>query len=118
MTGKYREITFSDDDVVNPDDFIPRGEYNPYNVRPFLLHDHGFPVAIVFGEDLGDALDIAVDAGKMGRYAIIPANVENYHDDEGISFLGNASEPFDIESLGVEELPIPARSWVSQYNAM
>jgi hypothetical protein len=78
MQAKFAEITFSDSDVVNAEDFIPKGEYNPHNVRPFLFHDHGFALAVCFADCLQDAIDIAVDAGKMERYAITPAEMADY----------------------------------------
>lgn len=117
MQVTYQCFQFSDADVVNPDDFIAKGEYNPHNVRPFLLHDHGFTVAVVFAQSLQDAIDEAVDADKMDRYLIDPADMGDYPSEEGISFLGNASESFDIESLGAIELPNPPRSFVAQFAA-
>ena len=65
MSATINEIDFTDDDVVNPDDYIPRGESNPHKVRPWLLHDHGFCLCVVFAESLQDAFDEAVDAGKL-----------------------------------------------------
>lgn len=113
MNANFNEIEFSADDVVNIDDWIPHGDYNPHNVRPWLLHDQGFVIAVVFADSLQDALDEAVDAGKMDRYLIDgEANLSDYEDEDedGISYLGNAGEPFDIESLGVIELPNPPYS--------
>jgi hypothetical protein len=112
-----QEVAFTDDDVVNLSNWIPAGEYNPHNVRPFLFHDHGFCVAVVFAESLQDALDEAADAGKLDRYKIGDHNLADYEAEEGISYLGNASEPFDIESLGTIELPNPHASFVSQFIA-
>lgn len=130
---------FDDTDVVNFDDWIPAGEYNPHNVRPWLLHDHGFTLAVVFAGNLQDALDIAVDSDKLDRFQIDRENdsersdymttdvkemasgfdseCPEFTDAQGVqywwkiepAFLGNAGEPFDIESLGVVELPNPAR---------
>ena len=117
QTAKYQEITFSESDVVNLDNWIPKGEYNPHNVRPWLFHDHGFVLAVVFADCLQDAIDEAVDANKLDRYLVSPDDMKDYPDEEGISFLGNAGEPFDIESLGVVELPNPPRSFVAQFNA-
>jgi hypothetical protein len=117
MTATFNEIKFSDDDVVNKDDFIPKGEYNPHNVRPWLLHDHGFTVAVVFASSLQDALDEAVDADKLDRFQVTEAEMADYPDDEGIAFLGNASEPFDIEGLAAIELPNPPFSFVALFNA-
>ncbi len=125
------ELTFSDSDIVNQDDFIPAGKYNPYDVHPWLLHDHGFPVALVFASNLQDALDIAVDNDKLDRYLIeeesntpggkgLPSDdypTLGTENEEGITRLGNASEPFDIESLGYVELSNPPFSFIALWNA-
>jgi hypothetical protein len=147
MQATFSEIRFTDEDVVNPDDFIAKGESNPHKVRPWLLHDHGFVLAVVFASCLQDALDEAVDNDKLNRYQIDPAdagergdymtanlsematgfdeNCPEYVDANGTkywwkvepTFLGNAGEPFDIESLSANELPNPAFSFVALFNA-
>jgi hypothetical protein len=144
--SKFREITFNDADVVNLDNWIPAGEYNPHNVRPWLLHDHGFVLCVVFASNLQEALDEAVDENKLDRFKIdveslheredymtrdpakmaagFDADCPEYVDENGgkwwwavePTFLGNAGEPFDIESLGVEELPNPKRSFCAQFD--
>jgi hypothetical protein len=111
--ASYKEIKFTDADVVDLDDWIPDGEYNPHRVRPWLLHDHGFVLAVVFADCLQDALDAAVDADKLDRYLIAEEDYEEYGvmgDNPTCCFLGNAGEPFDIESLEVVELPNPRRA--------
>jgi hypothetical protein len=143
MNATWRQIKFSDEDVVNSGNFIPRGEYNPHNVRPWLLHDQGFCLCVVFAHTLQDALDEAVDEGKLDRFQLVPTDkyvqqdymheVEHgrgfkmekedgsvvYLDwNDSVTFLGNASEPFDIESLGAEELPNPPFSFCALFNAM
>ena len=119
MQAKFNEITFTDNDVVNPDDFIPAGEYNPHKVRPWLFHDHGFTVAVVFADSLQTALDTAVDAGKLDAFQVSESDLAEYGPDEdGIARLGNAGEPFDVEALGVEELPTPSFSFAALFNAM
>ena len=146
--SKFREITFTDADVVNLDNWIPAGEFNPHNVRPWLLHDGGFVLCVVFADCLQDAMYEAVDADRFGRYKIdveseyeredymtkdvsemaagFDADCPEYTDADGgkwwwaiePSFLGNAGEPFDIESLGYVELPNPKRSFCAQFDAM
>jgi hypothetical protein len=116
MTAKF-EVRFSDADVVNADAFIPSGAHNPHKVRPFLLHDHGFVLAVVFADCRQDAIDEAVDAGKLDRYLVTPDDLKGYENGEGISFLGNAGEPFDIEGLDAIELPNPPFSFVALFNA-
>lgn len=118
MQSTFREIKFSDADVVNPNDFISAGEFNPHKVRPWLIHDHGFTVAVVFSTCEQDALDEAVDAGKFDGFQIAEADLGDYGPDgEGIAYLGNASEPFDIEGLDIIELPNPKFSFVALFNA-
>lgn len=120
----YQQIKFTETDVINLDDWIPAGEYNPHNVRPFLLHDHGFCLCVVFADCLQDAIDEAVDQGKLDRYMITDVDKADYLDPEigdfrdDVAFLGNASEPFDIESLGAIELPNPPRSFCAQFNIL
>jgi len=117
MEAIVNQIKFTDEDVVDIDDWIPAGEYNPHNVRPWLLHDHGFVLAVVFADCLQDAIDEAVDADKLDRFLVNEADRGDYPDDEGISLLGNAGEPFDIESLGYVELDNPPMSWVAVFQA-
>ena len=93
MITTTNQIKWSDEDVVNVRDFTPAGEYNPHNV--------------VFADCLQDAIDIAVDEDKMDRFLIQESDMDDYTDEEGISYLGNASEPFDIEGLGIVELDNP-----------
>lgn len=134
MTYKFRQANFdfqfSDEDFANPNDMIPAGEFNPHNVRTFLLHDAGFVVAVVFADCLQDALDEAVDRGKLDRFQVSEAELKDYETGErsdvgsewapegypeyrGITHLGNASEPFDIESLDVVE--VPTSQWGPEY---
>jgi hypothetical protein len=118
MQAEFNQIKFTDTDVVNKADFIPAGEYNPHNVRPFLLCDHGFVVVLVFADCLQDALDIAVDEGKLDGFQIDEDDLGDYGpDEEGITRLGNASEPFDIGTLDALELPNPPFSFAALFNA-
>ncbi len=130
MHATANEIKFTDADVVNPDDFIPAGEFNPHNVRPWLLHDHGFVLAVVFADCLGDAIDEAVDAGKMELYFVdlkdksddadwhdYGDTIQEALDDESLSFLGNDGVCCDIETLSVVELTNPPFSFMALYNS-
>lgn len=114
----YGEITFTDADVVNARDYVPAGGYSPNRVRPFLLHDHGYTLAVVFADCLQDAIDEAADAGKLDRYRVSEEDMKDYGPEgEGLAFLGNASEPFDLEALGVLELKNPPLSFVAIFTA-
>ena len=116
-------IKFKATDVLNWDDAIGYrgGGYNPHRSRPWLLHDQGYVVCVVWASDLQDALDAAVDAHKMDRLHIDPADFGDYGetDDEqweNMTCLGNAGEPFDLETLGVIEIE-PEAFW-SQFDAV
>ena len=116
--AQFNQIKFTDADVVNKDGYIPAGEHNPHKVRPFLIHDHGFTVAVVFAGSLQDALDEAVDAGKLDSFQVSDDDLADYGpNEEGITRLGNASESFDIQALDAVELPNPPFSFVALFNA-
>jgi len=134
-------LSFTDEDVVDLSDINYAGEYNPHNQMMWLLHDHGFTLCVVMASSLQNALDIAVDNDKLDRFQIDPEDSSDrkvylttneagqdpdspeYVDDEGVkywwsgepAFLGNASEPFDIESIGFVSFDLPKRSVVSLY---
>lgn len=115
---KHGDITFTDDDVVNIDEYIRAGGYNPHKVVPWLIHDHGFAVAVVFANNLQDAFDEAVDANKLDAFMVSEEDLKDYGPDEdGIVRLGNASEPFDIEALEGVELVNPPLSFAALYDA-
>ena len=111
---------FTDFDVVNIDDFIPDGESHPHNVRPWLIHDHGFTLAVVFASNLQDAFDEAADAGKLDTFLVDESDYEEYGvntDEPTCSFLGNEGRPFDIDGLAVAELRNPPASFFALYRA-
>ncbi len=112
------DVSFTDEDIVNPDNWVPEGDYNPHNVRPWLLHDHGFVLGVAFTSALDEAIDELVDADKLDQFKVEEDELKDYPDEEGLSFLGNAGEPFDIETLQFIELKNPPASWVAVYNAM
>lgn len=118
FTHNGYDFTFADCDIVNPSDFIPAGEYNPHNVRPFLIHDHGYPVAIAFASCLQDALDTAADGGKLAAFRLTEEDKGDYDEqDERVEYLGSPCDTFDIQTLDVLELPIPAFSFVALFEA-
>ncbi len=113
------DLYFTDEDVVNLDDYVPQGESNPHDTRPWFLHDAGFCIGVVFADCLQDALDIAADEGRLERFLLADEDWVDYDgpDDERVSYLGNHGHPYDIEALGVVELPNPPVSFVALFNA-
>jgi len=124
MTAKHKirvqnfEFSFEDSDIVNPDDFIADGDYNPHNIRLWLIHDHGFTVGCAFASNLQDAFNELVDGDKLDSFQIGESDYANYDinsDSPTCAFLGNASEPFDIEALGCVEILSPPMSIVGLF---
>src|SRR4029078_8668101 len=88
----YGDFTFSDADVLNPQDFVPREASLP--VQPWLIHDHGFPLAIVFAESEDDALYLAADKGKLDAFKINDPTCA-----EDPLCLGNAGLTYDLSAV-------------------
>jgi hypothetical protein len=139
---RYRnfELSFTDNDVINMDSVSFEGDYNPHDRKLWLIHQCGFVICVVEAHSLQDALDEAVDSGKMDPFQIHPEDESDrddymttdvskiacgfdpecpeYVDSNGVkywwstepTFLGNASEPFDIDGVGYVTLPLPKRS--------
>lgn len=106
--SQFNEITFSDSDIVNADDWRAAGESHPS--KTYLLSDHGFTLAVVFADCEQDAIDIACDAGKLDRYEVTAEELADYgatdaEQSERLSYLGNNGKAHDIETLCIVELP-------------
>jgi hypothetical protein len=122
------------DQVVNPSDYIPTGQFNPHNKRPFLIGNEFGVLGIVYADHLQDALDEMVDADKLDSCLIAKDDYAGTHNiniayarackgncsDCGASpdrcfeapcehgdfaRLGNAGEPFDLSYIWTRELP-------------
>ncbi len=113
-------IKFSDDDVVNPDDF------NAWNKpRVFVFHDHGFVLGVVIQPNLQDAFDELADSGNIDHLMASEGvlvfdesmQCDIGPDGEQLTRLGNASEPFDVETVNFIELPEPKFSLVALLEA-
>ena len=96
--------------VVNPDDYIPEGNLNWHRMRPWLIHNEYGPMCIVFAHHEGDALDQAVDSNRLDS-CLNEIEHATHGDECECSFLGNASEPFDLTNIGIVELPNPKFSF-------
>ena len=83
-------------DLINPDDVA-------YYDRLFKLSSPYGMVALVIADCLQDAIDEAVDAGKMKYFEIDSADLAEWDDDE-INYLGNYGKPHIIHDLHAVEL--------------
>jgi hypothetical protein len=86
-------------------------EYNPHNVRPWLIGCEFGMLALAWADCEGDALDIATDAGLLGAFLIDPEDIDPERDEAGeYAYLGNAGEPADLEHAWIEAVPIKKQS--------
>ena len=116
----YEGFTFEDSDIANLDDFIPGDDsYNPHHVRPWLIYSALGTRAVAFASDLQDALDAAVDADKLDADLVSDEELAKMSSEEvsGLSYLGNAGEPFRLDDVDAIELPNPPMSFVALFNA-
>jgi hypothetical protein len=115
----YREIKFTDDDVINIDDAVWLKQFNPQHVKPWLLHDHGFVLAVVFAETTDDAMDEAANAGRLNRYQIDGEAYRSMTDEEreALTYLGNGGAPYAIEGMAIIELPNIQLSFCTLFSA-
>jgi hypothetical protein len=84
-------------------DVILPGEYNPHNVKPWVIgHEFG-PIALVWASNVQDALDEAVDANLMESMRVPQKDYEAMtpEEQEELALLGNAGEPFYQQYLWV-----------------
>jgi len=122
METEVHGVKFSDKDVINGENFDPQGTYNPHGIHPYLFHNEGFVLGVVFASSLQDAFDELADSGKIDHFMVTKEEMKDYPDRDGepdpcLTFLGNASEPFDIEGIDVIELRNPPFSFVAQFKA-
>lgn len=104
----HLEWTITDEMIVNPDDYIPTGKFNPHHIRPWLIHNEYGVLCVVFASCEQDALDEAVDNDRLDSCLIAESDYADYGvwtDDDESAHLGNAGEPFDLTYIGLVELP-------------
>ena len=58
-------ISFEKKDIVNPQDFIPKGKYNPQGIRAFLIQTPYGIGGVALAASLDEALDILVDEERL-----------------------------------------------------
>lgn len=111
------ETTYRVSDFVNPESFNANPDRRMN--KAYVVLNGGYPLAIVFSEYYSyceqDALDAAVDAGKLDGLQVDATELADYQvgtdskgnpEYEGISHLGNACEMFADENLDIWILPM------------
>ncbi len=96
-------------DVTLPAEFDEASRHNPHNVRLWIVgHCHG-PLCCIWASCEQDALDNAVDASMLDCMLVDPADLVDYDyesNPDNYSFLGNASEPFNLDDCWMAEVDL------------
>jgi hypothetical protein len=82
------------------------GEYNPHNVRAWVVYTEVGERCIVTGAHEHEALDNAADSGALDSDMMSDEDYQEYSSngwDDSYCYLGNASEPFWCEHLDIVE---------------
>jgi len=92
-------------------DVIFSHEYNPHNVRLWLISNEYGPVAAVWADCEQDAIDEATDAGLMDAFLLEDDDIDEEDMEVGeYSFIGNAGEPADLTNLDIEAVDLSQQS--------
>ncbi len=113
--SEFNGIEFNDSLVVEPDECIYQGEYNPHNKRPWLIHLSGCALCVVFAYNEQEALDEAADHDRL-QGCEMDGGVDEDADENEYTRLGNDSALYDLTHIQITELPIPKRSFCAQFN--
>jgi len=85
------------------------GEYNPHNVRPWIIGNEYGAICLVWAENEQEALDVMVDSG-LGDSFLIDEYDTDVEDLGDYSFLGNAGEVADLSNAWIVEVEIMKQS--------
>jgi len=100
-----------DPEKILANNVIFEGEYNPHNVRLWLISNEYGPVAATWADCGQDAIDEATDAGLMGAFLLENEDVDEATMEAGeYSFIGNAGEPADLTNCGIEAIDLSKQS--------
>lgn len=95
-------------DIIMCNNIIFPGEYNPHNVRPWIIGNEYGVLAIAWADCEQDALDEAVDDGLMDECLVDDKEFTTTDKTEQseLAYLGNASEPFDLTNVWIKPIKL------------
>lgn len=102
----WREFDVKDELVVTNDVTFP-WEYNPHNVRPWLVVTSIGVLGLVWGSCEGDALDTLIDEDLGDSLILSEEDVKEWCADgreDEICYAGNAGEPVDLTEVYICEV--------------
>ena len=88
------------------DEGYDTGDYNPHDVRAWVIYTEFGERCIVTGANEQDALDNAADSGALDSDIMSDEDYQEYSSNgwgDSYIHLGNAGEPFWCEYLGLAE---------------
>ena len=83
------------------------GQYNPHNVRAWVIVNEYGPLGLVIGANESEAIDEAADIGILDSLLMSPEDHLEYESngwDDSYMLAGNAGEPFWSENLHLFEV--------------
>ena len=99
-------VTIYDDCILTNDVIFPH-EYNPHNVRPWVIFNEFGAICLVWACCEQDGLDEALDAGKLDCFLVEPEDVDSALLADGFySHLGNAGEICDLTYCSMETIDL------------
>jgi hypothetical protein len=101
-------------DRIRCNNVIFSGEFNPHNVRLWIIGNEFGALGGVWASSEQDALNELVDCGLGDSLLISEEDQASATDDEREEWarLGNAGEPADLELAWMAEVEfVPARDW-------
>ena len=108
-----RFAELEDSDILCNNVILP-GEFNPRNVRLWVIGNEFGAICALWADCEQDALDELVDQGKGGSFLVSLEDPEAASEDEREEWtgLGNASEPCDLSGAWLAPVEFePARDW-------
>lgn len=101
LAGRAHEL--AERDILLNDPVLP-GEYNPHNVRLWIIgHEYG-PIVAVWASCEQDAFDEMLDQGYE-HFLVQPEDVDPELE-ETYAYLGNAGEPCDLDYAWIDEVTL------------
>ena len=99
-------VTIPDDRILANDVTFPH-EYNPHNVRLWVIGNEYGAICAVWADCEQEALDEALDAGKLDSFLVEPEDVDpDLLADGFYAHLGNAGEITDLSYCSMEEISL------------
>lgn len=108
LFASWREFDVKDELIVTNDVTFP-WEFNPHNVRPWLITTEIGVLGLVWGSCEGDALDTLIDEDLGNSLILSEEDVEEWHADgreDEIYYAGNAGEPVDLTDVYICEVKL------------